>query len=193
LKSVNQHPAAGANSLDVRWYALAVRSNAEKAVVLSLQQRALRTFLPMYRVRRRWSDRTKELDVPLFPGYVFSRFRCEQRLAVMKVMGVVSIVGLGKRPEPIPDEEIGAIEALVRSGSSVEPQPYLAVGERVRIVAGPLASVEGILLQEKSRCRIVVSIHILQRYVAATIERSLVEPVAIEKHRMFITNFGITS
>ena len=107
-------------------------------------------------------------------------------------MGVVSIVGLGKRPEPIPDEEIGAIEALVRSGSSVEPQPYLAVGERVRIVAGPLASVEGILLEERSRCRIVVSIHILQRSVAATIERSLVEPVAIEKHRMFITNFGIT-
>jgi transcription antitermination factor NusG len=159
------------------WFALRVKSRFEKKTALHLEGLGLEPFNPLYRSRRRWSDRIKEVDLPLFPGYVFCRFDPNDRLPVLQTPGVVSIVGFGGRPAPVDEEEIAAIQAIVRSGAPALPWPFLREGQRVRLVRGALRGLQGILLDVKSDCRLVVSVTLLQRSVAVEIDRGDIEPV----------------
>ena len=160
-----------------QWYALRVRSNCEKLVALTLSGKGYSEFLPLYKKISRWSDRKKVIESPLFPGYVFSHFDVNCRLPVLTIPSVVHIVGLGNTPEPIPEEEINAIERFIGSGLPVEPWPFLNVGERVVVEYGSLAGLEGVLTEVKNRHRLVVSLTLLQRSVAVEIDRDSVRPV----------------
>jgi transcription antitermination factor NusG len=153
------------------WYALTVKPNHERAAAQALESKGLETFVPLYRSRRRWSDRTKELELPLFAGYVFCRFRGAERARILSTPGVNSVVGFGNKPAPVDDGEINAVRTLVASGLPVGPWPFLRVGERVRVDSGPLCGVEGILTQVKDAWRVVVSIELLQRSIAAEVDR----------------------
>lgn len=164
-------------SLQKFWYAVHVRPRFESQMSTVLRSKGYEEFLPTYRCRHRWSDRAKELDLPLFPGYLFSRFDVRERLPILKSPGVIAIVGSGKTPIPISDEEIEAIRAIVRSGLPVEPWTHLTVGSKVLIEAGPLAGLEGIVVNVDKRFRLVVSVPLLQRSVGVEIERSWVRPV----------------
>jgi len=160
-----------------KWFALTVKPNHEKTVASILHNRGLEGFLPLYRVRNRWSDRVKELDLPLFPSYVFSRFPFANRVRVLAIPSVTSIVGFGGEPAPIPDDEIDAVRKLVTSRLPLGPWPFLKEGRRVRINHGAMCDVEGILLQIKDSLRVVVSIEMLQRSVAVTIDRDMISSV----------------
>jgi transcription antitermination factor NusG len=160
-----------------QWYALTVKPNHEKTTAQALESKGLESFLPLYRARRRWSDRIKELDLPLFAGYVFCRFMGGERARVLTTPGVTSVVGFGNQPAPVAEEEIEAVRAMIASGLPVGPWPYLRVGERVRIEAGPLCGLEGILTQVKDVWRVVVSVELLQRSVAAEVDRDVVSIV----------------
>jgi transcription antitermination factor NusG len=149
-----------------RWYALRVRSNFEKPVSNLLQSKGLEEYLPVYRARRLWSDRIRQIDMPLFPGYVFCRISPGQCSSMLATTGVVTVVGIQNRPLPIDDEEIAVVRRMVESRSVVEPWPFLQVGQRVRVRRGPLAGVEGILIKMKNSCRLVVSVSLLGRSVA---------------------------
>ena len=159
------------------WFALTVKPRHEKAAAKNLSARGLEPFVPLYTVRRRWSDRTKEVQVSLFPGYVFCRFGYEHRLDVLNLPSVTSIVGFGNAPAPIPDSEIDAIRSIVDSGRPYGPWPFLKVGQQVRIEQGALAGIKGILLREKDSWRVVVSVELLQRSVAVEIDRAMISPV----------------
>ena len=161
-----------------RWYAVYTRSNCEFKVAKHLSTRGLEEFLPVYKCRRHWSDRTRELDLPLFAGYVFCRFDAHHGLPVVSAPGVVRIVGSGRMPVPIADSEIAAIRAICASGVHAQPWPFLEVGRRVALVNGPLAGVEGIVVELKNEFRLVVSIPLLQRSVAAEIEREWIQPLS---------------
>jgi transcription antitermination factor NusG len=124
---------------NLSWYAIHVQSKFEQLAATTLRGKGYQEFLPLYRARRRWSDRVKQLDLPLFPGYFFCRFDVCRRLPILTTPGVVSIVGAGKTPVPVPDDEIAAVQAVVRSGLAALPWPYLTVGSRVWIERGPLA------------------------------------------------------
>lgn len=159
------------------WYALRVRSKFESVASATLRGKGYEEFLPVYLSRRRWSDRVKELALPLFPGYLFCRFDVHDRLPILTTLGVVAIVGAGKTPVPVSDEEIAAVEAVVRSGLPAQPWPCLTVGSRVFIERGPLAGVEGIALNVDKKYRLVVSVSLLQRSVAVEIEREWARPI----------------
>ena len=131
-------------------------------------------FLPQYRDRRRWSDRIKLVELPLFSGYVFCRFSFDKRLVVLTTPGVRAIVGFGKTPSPIPDEEIDAVRAMVQSGLSVSPWPFLKEGQVVVIEGGPLRGLEGKLAKTTDALRVVVNVDLLQRSVAVTMDRNLI-------------------
>ncbi len=163
--------------LPLRWYAVQVRANQEKIVAAGLRNRGINEFLPTYRCRRKWSDRIKEIEYPLFPGYVFSRFDPDRRLPILMTPGVAHIVGFHNTPAPIEDAEIEAIQSVVRSQVRAEPHPFLQVGDRIVLDAGPLAGLEGIYLEEKNRYRLVVSVVLLQRSVAVEIESDWVRPL----------------
>ena len=159
-----------------RWFAVRVQPQHEKAVARNLSYLGHETFLPLYRTRRAWSDRIKELQLPLFASYVFARFPFRLRVPVLNTPGVLSVITFGKQPAPVPDHEIAAIQAMVASGLPVHPWPYLKCGQPVRIRRGPLNGLEGILLQFKGSWRVVVSVNLLQRSVAAEVDRLWLSP-----------------
>lgn len=157
------------------WYAVYVRAQREKVVSDLLAQRGYESLVPTYRVLRRWSDRKVEMEVPLFPGYVFTRMEIERRLPVLTTPGVVYIVGLGKVPVALPEAEIAAVQAVVASRCSAEPHAFLKTGQTLRLRTGPLAGVEGILVKIKAGYRLVLSIDLLQRSIAAEVDLADVE------------------
>jgi len=115
--------------------------------------------------------------VPLFSGYCFVRFNAEQKLPVLKTVGVVDIVGGGQRPEPIPDEEITAIQTLMTSVLPYDPHPYLQEGMKVEVIRGPLQGIQGILLRKDKRHRLILGVRIIQQAAAVEINVGDVVPV----------------
>lgn len=159
------------------WFAVRVRSNQERIAAAHLRERGFEEFSPSCKVERRWSDRKKEIDQFLFPGYVFCRLDPSNRLPVLTAPGVVDLIGFGKIPAAVPDHEIDAIRRMVQSGLFVMPWPFLKVGHRVLIERGPLAGLEGILDEVKGKCRLVVSVDLLQRSVSAEVDRDWIRPL----------------
>jgi transcription antitermination factor NusG len=160
------------------WYALRVRSNYENTVASHLRARCFESFLPLYKCSRRWSDRFKEIELPLFPGYVFCRFNPLNRLPVLTIPGIVHVVGVGKMPVAIDEFEIAAIQTAVKSGLASQPWPFLQIGHRVRIECGPLCGIDGILLSIKGHHRLVLSVTLLQRSVAVEVADAWVRQIA---------------
>jgi transcription antitermination factor NusG len=163
---------------EAQWFALKVRSCHENTASLALKNQGFAEFMPTYRARRRWSDRFKDIDLPLFPGYVFCRFNPKNRLPVLKLPGITGVVSFGQGPHPLDESEIERIRTLVECGLPVQPWPYLHVGDRVRIEAGALSGLEGILVQVKNEFRLVVSLNLLQRSVAVEIDSHRVHSIA---------------
>jgi transcription antitermination factor NusG len=143
-------------------------------VAQSLRHRGLEDFLPLYNSLRRWSDRVKAVEFPLFPGYVFCRFDYERRCAVLSTPGVTSIVGFANLPTPVSEDEIAAVRTILASGLPTQPWPVVRVGQSIRIERGSLAGLQGILIREKDSLRVVVSLELLQRAVAVEIDRDII-------------------
>lgn len=160
------------------WHALQVASRAEKPVATGLAMRGYETFLPLFRSRRKWSDRFQDIDLPLFPGYVFARLDVNHRLPVLVIPGVVRIVGLGKIPVPVEEKEIAAVQAVVASGILARPFPFLKAGQTVTICEGPLRNVSGILTAIEGSDHLIVSISRLQRSLAVALPRHSIQPVS---------------
>ncbi len=159
------------------WFALSVKPRHEKSCAAALRQKGFEEFLPLYRSERRWSDRTKEVDLPLFAGYAFCRFEAQSKLPILTTPGVLRIVGSGKEPTPIPDTEIEALRSVVNAGLTAEPCPYFEAGATVVVDGGPLRGVEGTLLEVKQQERLVLSVSMLQRSVAVEVDRRWVRPL----------------
>jgi transcription antitermination factor NusG len=170
LKSV-----AGENKGSEPWHALHTRHQHEKSVDELLVRQGLETFLPLYKTVHLWKDRSKQLSLPLFVNYVFFRGGAGRRLQILKTPGVCSIVEIAGRPGVIPDEEIAAIRRVVENSSRIEPHPFLRKGDWVRIRSGPLAGLEGILVRNLDRLRLVISVEMLGRSVAVEVEPDLAE------------------
>jgi transcription antitermination factor NusG len=171
-------PEASQKAADsARWFALTVRYQHERRVEGALCSNGVQTFLPMFRSRRRWSDRIKQQEAPIFPGYVFVRFSLPERASVLNTPGVARIVGFGGRPVPLEDQEVGNIRAALDSNLTLGPWPYLQAGDKVRIERGPLRGIEGILLREKTGFRLVLGVEILQRSVAVEVDPEMVTPL----------------
>ena len=159
---------------DFSWFALNTKPGSEKAVAFALRQKGYEEFVPLCREERRWSDRFKEVELALFPGYLFCRFGSEDRLRVLTTPAVTSIVGFGNTPAPVADQQILAIQAMIRSGLPLEPWHFLELGQPVRIERGPLRGLQGVLVQVKDLCRVVLSVTLLRRSVAVEIDRDMI-------------------
>lgn len=166
------------------WYALTVKPQHERAVSEHLSAKALESYVPLYTSQRRWSDRVKTLELPLFRGYVFCRFHFEDRRKVLGIPSVVSIVGFGGIPCPVRQEEIDLIKTLLGSGLQVMPWPMLRVGHRVRVREGPLCDLEGILTSKKGIDRVVVNLHMFKRAVAVEIDRQFLQVITAAEEKL---------
>jgi transcription antitermination factor NusG len=136
---------------------------------MNLSRLGLDEYVPLQKIRRQWSDRVKELDAPLFPGYIFCGFTYSERLRVLNSPGVESIVG------PVDDSEIATLRTLVRSGRPLAHLPFLRIGQKVSIEAGPLAGIRGVVLRDESAWRVVVSVEALDRSIAVEVDREVLQ------------------
>jgi transcription antitermination factor NusG len=152
------------------WFALQVKARYEQLVATLLEGKAYKPFLPTYRSTRRWSDRVKRIELPLFPGYLFCQFNPQNRLPILVTPGVLRVVGVGNCPMAVDETEIAAIQAVIKSGLATQPWPFLHVGDRVEIRSGPLMGLDGILIAFKGQKRLIVSVSLLQRSVAVEID-----------------------
>jgi transcription antitermination factor NusG len=148
------------------WFALYVKPRHEKNVACILHGKGYDEFVPLY--SRRTPSRTTEL--PLFPSYVFCRFDENKRLPVLNVPGVFSIVEFGGRPACVADEEIAALKLIIAAGLPRAPWLELTPGAKVRIAAGPLQGIEGIVITHKNSTRLIVSVDLLQRAIAVELD-----------------------
>lgn len=172
-----QHPGLPFDTCELLWYAAYTSANHEKRVAEQLVARSVEHFLPLYQSVRRWKDRKVQLQLPLFPGYVFVRLALRDRLQVLQAPGVAKLVGINGMPSALPQEEIDVLRAGLASGVRAQPHPYLRVGRRVRVKAGALAGVEGILVLRKKKARFVLSVDLIQRAMAVEIDEADLEAV----------------
>jgi transcription antitermination factor NusG len=177
LQSHSEYLDVAPAFLEPHWYAAYTSANHERSVATQLRQRSLEHFLPLYESLRRWKDRRTQLQLPLFPGYVFVRLALRDRLQVLQVPGIVRLVGFNGMPCALPEEDIEAIQNCLNRGCDVKPHPYLQVGRRARVKAGPLRGLEGIILRKKNRARFVLSFELIMRSVVIEIDGVELEPV----------------
>lgn len=168
--SANASSAAGPSARV--WWAIYTRHQHEKSVADVLGSKGLDVFLPLYASKRKWKDRLKTLMLPLFPGYVFVEGGHERRLPILSTPGVHMILTSGEGAAVIPDTEIESIRRTVESHCLVQPHPFLKCGERVRVIRGSLAGLEGILARKKNQCRLVLSVEMLAQSVGVEVDAS---------------------
>ncbi len=176
---------------EMNWYALQVKCRKEPSIAAQIEGRGFECFLPKYKSIRKWSDRTKELQQALFPGYLFCRFDYENRQSVVTTAGVLQVVGNGRVATPVPTVEIEALQVAVSSGVPSQPWPYLKTGERVKVNYGHLSGLEGILINFKGNHRVVLSVTLLQRSLALEVDLSWVTPLAEQRHQGLRTHRGV--
>jgi transcription antitermination factor NusG len=173
------------HDLNHNWYAVCTRHQHEKIAARVLECKGFEVFLPLYKVRRRWQDRIKEISVPLFPGYLFVKEGLERWLAILSTQGVCSVISCGGRPAVIPFSEIEGIRRIIESPLRVEPHPFLKSGDRVRVKYGPIAGVEGMLVRKKNVTRVVLSVEMLGKSAAVEVDAADVERVSARTQLFF--------
>lgn len=169
----------GSNGSDVakRWFAVFTVPRHEKRVEAHFRLREIENFLPLYQKQRQWKDGSKGmLQLPLFSNYIFVHIGRDGRVPVLEVPGVISIVGFGPQPLPIPDSHIHLLREGLRRGK-IEPYPYLGEGARVRIRSGVMAGMEGVLLRKKNNFRVVLTLEIIMKSVMVEVGMEDIEPV----------------
>lgn len=161
------------------WFALYTRSRFEKKLMSELVDRSIEVFLPMREILSRWKDRKKKVWIPLFPGYIFI---CQvdtpaNRHRILNVPGAVRFVGFSGQAVPIPQEQIDGVRRFLESNLSVDPYPYMQIGRRVEVIAGPLKGVQGKLVQKKGRFRFVLQVDLIRQAVSVEIDASDVSAI----------------
>jgi transcription antitermination factor NusG len=164
-----------------KWYALTVPYQHERQTEKALQSKGLETLVPVYRSRRHWSDRVKEVEMPLFAGYVLCQFDLAERIQVLDTPGVSKIVGFGGALTALEDDEVAGIQRLVALKVPLAPWPYLKAGDRVRVEHGPMRGQEGTLVRTKDSVHLVINIDVLQRSIAVQVDREGVVPIGCAK------------
>jgi len=152
------------------WYVAYTCANHEKRVTQQLLERSVEHFLPLHDSVRRWNDRRVQLQLPLFPGYVFVYMALRDRLKILQVPGVARLVGFGAQPCALPEAEIEAMRRCLRGKVRLEPHPFVQVGQRVRVKSGTLKGLQGLVIRKKNGLRFVISLELIQRSAAVEVE-----------------------
>jgi len=189
-------------TINAPWYALRVQQRLAKAVSISLRGKGYEEFLPLCHSRSDLigSGNRKQQDTPLFPGYLFCRFDVRDRLLpILTTPGVMSIVGIGKTPVPVSDEEIDSIKTVIRSGLHSKAAPFLPNGSKVVLETGPLSGLEGVVIGFAESCHLIVSVTLLHRSISVEIDSSWVSlapsirsfiPLVVERRTTSTRDYG---
>jgi transcription antitermination factor NusG len=154
----------------MQWYALRVRSNQERIAEAVLNEKGYHSFLPLHRSTRRWSDRTKVIHQPVFPGYLFCEFDVTQREPVVTVGSVIQVVGFGQGPTPVDATELEQVRAAIGSGMPITPCGHFEKGQPVQVQEGPLAGLKGAFVRYHGVNRLVLTVSLIQRSILVELD-----------------------
>jgi transcription antitermination factor NusG len=159
------------------WYATYTRPRHEKRVAQQLAGKAVENYVPLYESARQWKNGRHIVQMPLFPGYVFVRIALRDQLDVLRVRGVVELVGSSGVPVPLEETEIISLRRALSQGGRAEPHPFITEGRKVRITAGPFAGLQGFVMRRKRSVQVVVSLELIQRSIRLEIDSTELEPL----------------
>ena len=163
--------------MESSWFAIWTRSRHEKRVRDELDKKSVEVFLPTIGKWSHWKDRKKKIDWPLFPGYCFARFVPDERIGILKVDGVVSIISNNGMLSAIPEVEIESIRTLVESTLPYDPCPMIKTGAMVEVSHGPLKGVVGRLTRKGTQERLVLSVDLIGQAVSVQVDAADVKPI----------------
>ena len=172
MKSISNDNAKSeiSKSHAIYWYAVYVRSRQEKKVQQLFEQMGIESSLPLIKTTRKWSDRKKKVEIPLFRGYVFVRIDIgKDKLNILQTDGVVKFIGIRNKPSRIPDEEIHWVNLIVEKSDTVQNEKEIPVGQKVRVIAGPFKGVEGVAMRAGNQSRLVILIESIMHAVSVEI------------------------
>jgi transcription antitermination factor NusG len=179
IASATPEATVAALDQDRQWYAVRVKPQHERTVSYTFRKKGFDRYVPLYKALRRWADSLKELDLPLFPGYVFCRLASLDVPAVLATPAVYQIVARGNVPAPIAEDELHILRRIESAGLPIAPWPYLKEGQKVRIARGPLTGVSGFLANSAKNWHVVVNMPLLQRGVGVTVAREDLAPMSM--------------
>ena len=159
------------------WYALYTRARHEKFVDGELHKKGIETFLPLRKITRRWSDRFKKIEEPIFSSYLFVRIPLKNRVEILQTKGSIRLVGFNSTPTPVSERDLETVRRFIQEEISVDPYPYLSEGDRVYVRSGPLKGVEGFIVRKDRHTRLVVSLDLLFQSISVAIDEALVEKI----------------
>lgn len=163
------------------WYACYTRARHEKQVEQLLQQRGFESYLPLIPLLRQWKDRKKRVEFPLFPSYVFGRFTLREVHGVLTTPGVSTIVRANGYPTPIPERDIANVRkfalAVAETGVEIEQRPFLAEGQWVKVLEGPFEGVEGIVVEQRGRKRVLIGVEAIGQGLEIDIDTRLLKAI----------------
>jgi transcription elongation factor/antiterminator RfaH len=162
-----------------QWYALYLRSRFEKRVDAELHEREVDVFLPLIEEVHVWSDRRKIVEEPLFRGYIFVKTDMRNKEIILQADGVVKFVGIREVPSPIPENQIEWLRRIIGEPAKVQREHYFEIGERVRVTAGPLMGVEGIIIRHQTETRVVISLTAIAQSVSVQVPAELLEAIPL--------------
>jgi transcription termination/antitermination protein NusG len=169
----------GSAIIGPKWFALYTRSRFEKKMLSELTDRRVEVFLPMREILSRWKDRKKRIWIPLFPGYIFINHidTPENRFRILNISGAVRFVGFEGHADPVPEEQIQYIRRFLESSIAIDPYPYIQVGTRVEVIAGPLKGIQGLLVEKRGRFRFVLQVDLIRQAISVEIDASDIRPI----------------
>jgi transcription termination/antitermination protein NusG len=151
------------------WFAIQVMPRSEQKVVQYLEYKGYETLLPTYKCKRKWADRIKLIELPLFPDYIFFRALTTNSGMVLTIPGTVRLLGMGGRPSVIPAEEIESLRKINTSRVPAAPCRYITIGQKVCISVGPLAGIVGLLSEVKNSRRLIVTVELIMRSISVDV------------------------
>lgn len=152
-----------------RWYAVHTRSRFEKMIHAQLTEKGIDAYLPIRQLQRKWKDRKKIVDFPLFPCYLFVRVPLLEKKNVIQTKGVVRILGFPE-PVPVPDHQIEALKAFENHDIQVDPYPEFLPGKEIEVRKGPFRGVRGRVIEKNKRYRLLVGLELISQIVSVEID-----------------------
>ena len=167
--------------VELHWYACYTRARHEKQVEQLLRQRGFESYLPLIPKMRQWKDRRKLVEFPLFPSYVFGRFTLRELHGILTTPGVSTVVRTNGYPTPIPERDICNVQRFAQAiaAAKVEPEqrPFLVEGQWVKVLDGPFEGVEGIVIEQRGRKRVLVGVEAIGQGLEIDIDTRLLQPI----------------
>ncbi|ACU61068.1 UpxY family transcription antiterminator [Chitinophaga pinensis] len=163
--------------VDTKWYVAYTRANFERKVAKDIVDQQIEHYLPLRRETRKWSDRLKQIEVPLFPNYIFVKIKLQHKVNILGIPGVLSLVSFSGQPVSVSEREIQHIRKIEERGQDIALEYYYCVGDRVRITQGIFTGMEGILLRKSGQMRFVLKLPAISQAVSVEIEGDQLERI----------------